>query len=126
MKRVYAWSGGGFVMLALSLLTFMATVPVGNGFYDRKKTQYLKTIHIRRGTFKWVTGSVSGDHPANQRPLDTTNIKRVKLTNGFPITAGFRRKRNITLADSSSSRTKRRRGKVQTGSSMLKFQCKII
>ena len=111
-------------MLVLSLLTFMAAVPVGNGFYDKNKT-YLKTVHIRRGTFKWVTGSVSGDHPANQRPLDTTNIKRVKLTNGFPITAGFRRKRKITLADSSSSTTKRTRGKVQS-SSMLNVQCKII
>lgn len=107
-------------MLVLSLLIFMATVPVGNGFYDRTKT-YLKTGQLRRGTFKRVRGLVSGDHP-EKRPLDTTNTKRVKVSNGFPITAGSLRKRKNTLADSGSSRSKQAKGKVQ-GSSILNSQC---
>lgn len=121
MKRVYARPGGVFVMLPLSLLIFMATVPMGNGFYDRKKT-YLKAIQLKRGTSKWVRGSESDDHPENQSPLDNTNIKRVKMTNGFSITPGLRRKRKITPADSGSSRLKRAKGKVQ-GSCIFNSQC---
>ena len=108
-------------MLVLSLLIFMATVPVGNGFYDRTKT-YLKTGQLRRGTFKRVRGLVSGDHPEKQRPLDTTNTKRVKVSNGFPVTADSWRKGKNTLADSGSSRSKRAKGKVQ-GSSIVNSQC---
>lgn len=115
MNRVYAWPGRAFVMLVLSLLIFMATVSVGNGFYGRKKA-YLKTIQPRRGTFKWVRWSGSGDHQENQSPSDNTNIKRVKVTNGFPITVGFRRKREYTLTDSGSSRSKQGKGKVQSSS----------
>ena len=115
MKSVYARPGRAFVMLVLSLLIFMATVPVGNGFYYRKKA-YLKTIQLRRRTFKWARGSGSIDHKENQRPLDNTNIKRIKVTNGLPITADFRRKKKYILADSVRSRSKRGKGKVQSSS----------
>lgn len=108
-------------MLVLSLLIFMATVPVGNCFYGKTKTS-LKTGQLRRGTFKRVRGLVSGDHLEKQRPIDTTNTKRVKVSNGFPITAGFWRKRKITLAESGSLRSRRARGKVQS-SSILNSQC---
>lgn len=114
MKRVYAQPGRAFVMLILSLLIFMTTVPVGNGFYDRKKA-YLKTNQLRRGPFKWARGSGSGRHQDNQSPLDNTNIKRVKVANGLPITAWFRK---YTLADSGSSRSKRGKGKVQSCSEL--------
>ena len=90
----------------------MATVSVGSGLYDRKKA-FLKTIQLRRGNFKWVRGSGSGGHQEN------ANIKRFKMTNGSPITAGFRRKRKYTLTDSGRSRSKREKGEVQ-GSSILK------
>ena len=117
MKRVYARPGRAFVMLVLSLLIFMATVPVGNGFYNRKKA-YLNTNQLRRGPFKWAIGSGSGRHQENsQSPLGNTNVKRVKVANGLAITARFRR---YTLADSGSSRSKRGKGKMQ-GSSILNF-----
>jgi len=114
MKRVYARPGRAFVMLLLSLLIFMATVSVGNGFYDRKKA-YFKTIQLGRGIFKWARGSDIGDHQEN------ANIKRFKMANGLPITAGFRRKRKYTLGDSGKSRSKRGKGKV-LGSCILMIE----
>ena len=111
MKRVYARPGRAFVMLVLLFFIFMAIVPVGNGFYNRKKA-YLKTNQLRRGTFKWAGESENGHHQGNQSPLDNTNSKRVKVANGLPMTARFRKYR---LADSGSSRSKRRgKGKVKS------------
>lgn len=124
MKRVYARPGRAFVMMVLSLLIFMATVPVGNGFYNRKKA-YLKTNQLRRETFKWAGESDNGHHQGNQSPLDNTNSKRVKVAFGLPMTARFRK---YTLADSGSSRSKRRgKGKVQSSSILrIIIQNKVI
>lgn len=115
MKGVYALHGRLLMMLVLSVLIFMATVPMGNCFYNRKKTQ-LKAIDVKRGTSKWIRASDNGGNPENQSPSDNTKVKRVRITNanGYSITRGLKRKRNITLSGSGSSRSKRAKGKVKS------------
>lgn len=78
----------------------MATVPVGNGFYNRKAND------VKRTTSEWAAASDNGGHPKN--------VKRIGITNGYSITRGLRRKRNIALSASGNSRSKWAKGKVKS------------
>lgn len=113
MKSGYSLHERLFVMLLLSLI-FIATIPIGSGFYNRKKT-HLETIYFKRGFSEWEGASASGDHPENKNPSDNTNFNRVKVTNGYSITKVLRRKKKrIAFSSTGSTRSKQARGRVKS------------
>lgn len=109
MKSVYAFHGPLLMMLVLSVLIFIATIPMGNGSYDTKKTQ-LKITDLKRGTFERERASDTGDL---QSPSDHKNVKLVTITNGNSSKRGLRGKRKTTLPGYGISRSKRAKGRLK-------------
>ena len=113
MKSLYALHGRVFVMLALTLFILMVTICLGDAFHNRKNA-HLKTIYLKRGTTKLAGASHRVSNPQNRSPSDNTNVKPMKDTNGYLITAGSKRKRNkISLSRIGKTRARKTRGKVQ-------------
>lgn len=125
MKSVYTFHGRLHRMLVLTVLIFMATVPMGNGFYNTKKS-HLKAMNSRRGTSERARASDSDNHPKNRTPSDNTSVKQVTITNGYSLTRGLRRKRKSKLSGSGILRSKRAKGKVNFCYTLYSNSKKVI
>lgn len=113
---MYIPSGRVLVMLALSLMMFMATLSTGDGFPERKETRsQIIDGQQRTNEHKWTKSSATGANSKKEIPSHHKNVNgakfRIKQFNDNLLLTPLRR----ATKGANLSRTGSRRSKTANG-----------